>query len=95
LIQLLFGARYSDATYGYVGIRADRLDSLAIDSDGFEVETLIGIRACRARLKTSEVPCFESHRIHGVSNLSVFHDGLRILGVIIRERLRRDRILAT
>lgn len=95
LIHLLFGTRYSDATYGYVGIRANRLDSLAIDSDGFEVETLIGIRACRARLKTSEVPCFEAHRIHGASNLSVFHDGLRILGVIVRERLKRDRILAT
>lgn len=95
LLRVLFGARYSDATYGYIGIRADRLDALALDSDGFEVETLIGIRARRARLKTAEVPCFEAHRIHGTSNLRALHDGLRIFRVIVRERLRRYRALAT
>ena len=94
LLRVLFGARYSDATYGYIGVRADRLDALALDSDGFEVETLIGIRARRARLRTAEIPCYEAHRIHGTSNLRAFHDGLRIFRVIIRERLRRYRVLA-
>ena len=60
--------------------------------DGFEVETLIGIRAQRAKLKIAEVPCFESHRIHGNSNLHALRDGLRIFRVIIQERLRRYRV---
>lgn len=94
LLLMLFGARYSDATYGYIGVRADRLDRLGIDTDGFEVETLIGIRARRARLKTTEVPCYEAHRIHGTSNLRAFHDGLRIFRVIVSERLRRYRVEA-
>lgn len=95
LLRLLFGAHYTDATYGYIGIWADRLDWLGIDTDGFEVETLIGIRARRARLLTSEVPCYEAHRIHGNSNLSAIRDGLRIFRTIVRERLRRYRVLAS
>ena len=90
LIRLFYGARYTDATYGYIGIRADCVEKLGIDSDGFEVETLIGIRARRARLRTVEVPCFEATRIHGTSNLHAARDGMRILRVIIMERFRRN-----
>lgn len=88
LIRVLFGARYTDVTYGYFALWADRLDCLGIDSDGFEVETLIGIRAHRAGLRISEVACFEADRIHGVSNLSAAKDGVRIFKTIVRERLR-------
>jgi len=92
LLRLLYGAHYSDATYGYIGIWADKVGHLRLDSDGFEVETLIGIRAQRAKLKIAEVPCFESHRIHGNSNLHALRDGLRIFRVIIQERLRSYRV---
>lgn len=89
LIWLLFGARYSDGTYGFKGMWADRLDAFHIDTDGFEVELLIDIRAHRAAMRTIEVPCFESDRIHGSSNLNAARDGLSCLRVILRERLRR------
>jgi glycosyltransferase involved in cell wall biosynthesis len=89
LIRLLFGARYTDGTYGYKALWADRLDFIRIDTDGFEVELLIDIRAHRSGLRTVEVPCFETHRIHGYSNLNATRDGLRCLRVILRERLRR------
>jgi glycosyltransferase involved in cell wall biosynthesis len=91
LVRLLFGGRYTDATYGYIGIRTECVKKLGIDSDGFEVETLIGIRARRAGLKTTEVPCFEATRIHGTSNLHALRDGLRIFRVIVKERFRRNR----
>ncbi len=89
LIRLLFGAKYTDATYGYVGIRSDAVKKIGIDSDGFEVETLIGIRAHRAGLRIAEVTCFESTRIIGKSNLHALRDGVRILKVIFRERFRK------
>ena len=91
LLWLFYGAHYSDATYGYIGVRATCVEKLHIDSDGFEVETLIGIRARRAGLRTAEVPCFEAMRIHGTSNLNAARDGLRIFSVIVRERFRRYR----
>jgi glycosyltransferase involved in cell wall biosynthesis len=89
LIRLLFGAHYSDGTYGFKAVWADRLDRIRIDTDGFEVELLIDIRAHRAGLRIAEVPCFETNRIHGTSNLNAARDGLRCLRVILRERLRR------
>ena len=88
LIRILFGARYTDVTYGYFALWADRLDCLGIDTDGFEVETLIAIRTHRAGLRIGEVACFEADRIHGVSNLSAAKDGLRIFKTIVCERLR-------
>jgi glycosyltransferase involved in cell wall biosynthesis len=95
LIWLFFGSLYSDATYGYIAIRATSLDALNLDSDGFEIETLIGIRALRARLNTTEVPCYEASRINGVSHLSVLHDGWRIFRTIVGERMRRGhRVVA-
>ncbi len=93
LIRTLFGARYTDGTYGFKGMWADCLDTIRIDTDGFEVELLIDIRAHRAGLRTVEVACFETHRIHGNSNLNAFRDGLLCLRVILRERLRKYHAL--
>lgn len=89
LIWMLFGAHYTDGTYGFKGVWADCLDSIPIDTDGFEVELLVDIRAHRAALRTVEVPCFENHRIHGSSNLNALRDGIGCFRVIVRERLRR------
>jgi len=92
LMRLFFGAKYTDGTFGYKGIWADSLDFIRIDADGFEVELLIDIRAHRAGLRTVEVPCFETHRIHGNSNLNAARDGLRCFRVIVLERLRRYHV---
>ncbi len=54
--------------------------------DGFEIETLIHTRVAKARLSVSEVPSFEHLRIHGVSNLNTFRDGIRVLRAIFTER---------
>lgn len=94
LIRMLFGAHYTDGTYGYKGLWASKLDAIKIDTDGFEVELLIDIRAHRAGLRTAEVPCFETDRIHGSSNLNALSDGIRCFRVIVRERLRRYRVPA-
>ena len=91
LMLVLFGARFTDASYGYFAVRADRFDHLGIDSNGFETEILMNIRAHRAGLKIAEVPCFEGNRISGESNLSAFKDGFRIAGYIVREKLRGHR----
>lgn len=62
---------------------------LGCDCDGFEIETLISVRALKHKLRVAEVPSFEAERINGVSNLRPIRDGFRILGTILRERRRR------
>jgi glycosyltransferase involved in cell wall biosynthesis len=95
LIRLFFGARYTDGTYGFKALWARKLDAVRPDTDGFEVELLLDIRAHRAGLQIAEVPCFETNRIHGASNLNAMSDGLRCLRVILRERFRRYRVPTT
>ena len=90
LVNLLFQARFSDLCYGYNAFWKHCLDYVEIDSDGFEVETLINIRMHQARLKIEEVPSFEYQRIHGESKLHTFRDGWRVLKTIMRERGRKS-----
>ena len=59
--------------------------ALDLDCTGFEIETLINVRAARSGLEMREVPSHEHSRVHGVSNLRAMPDGWRILKVIIRE----------
>src|SRR4029077_2716924 len=89
LVRLLFGGRYTDLCYGYNAFWASVLPALALDGTGFEIETMMNIRALREGLIVAEVPSFERSRIHGVSNLRTFRDGARVLRTILRERVSR------
>lgn len=85
-VNLLFGTRYTDLCYGYNAFWRRCLPHLHVTCDGFEVETVINVRAARAGLKIVEVPSYERDRIHGLSNLNAWRDGKRALGAILRER---------
>jgi CheY-like chemotaxis protein len=87
LVRLLFGGRYSDLCYGYNAFWRDVLPALRLDCDGFEIETVMNIRALKARLKVVEVASFEGCRVYGTSNLRTIADGWRVLKTIFRERL--------
>ena len=91
LVNKLFGTQYTDLCYGYNAFWARHLHKLALDSPGFEVEALMGIRAAKARLRIHEVPSHERPRQHGASNLSAIRDGLRILRVIVNEKAKAPR----
>lgn len=86
LVNVLFRVRFSDLCYGYNAFWKYCLNSVDIDSDGFEVETLMNIRMHKARLKIVEVPSFEYKRLFGISKLHTFKDGWRVLKTIVRER---------
>lgn len=86
LVNLLFRTHFSDLCYGYNAFWKHCLDSVQIDCDGFEVETLLNLRMYKAKLDIIEVPSFEHGRIHGESNLRTFRDGWRVLRTIWKER---------
>ncbi len=85
-VRWLFGGRYSDLCYGYNAFWRHTLPALSLDVDGFEIETLMNVRALQAGLKVIEVPSFEARRIHGTSNLQTIPDGWRVLKTIWKER---------
>lgn len=87
MVNVLYGSQYTDLCYGYCAFWKRALPFLALDATGFEIETLMNIRALKARLKVYEVASFEDKRIYGESNLNTIKDGWRILRVILRERV--------
>ena len=108
VVNLSHGTRYSDLCYGFNVFWRKHVPVLDLDvasppshrgdgrlwGDGFEIETLIHMRVAEEGLRVAEVPSFEHPRIHGVSNLDAFSDGLRVLTTIVVERrraLRRHR----
>ena len=105
LVNLLYRTGYTDLCYGFNVFWKKHLPVLGLDAntvlpeddqgylwgDGFEIETLINIRIAAAKLSVAEVPSFEHSRIHGVSNLSAFSDGLRVLRTVLYERFIAPR----
>src|SRR5919106_612119 len=100
VVNALYGTSYSDLCYGYNAFWSGCLPLLGLDpgrsldgdeerrlwGDGFEVETLINVRIAKAGLHVTEVASFERNRLHGMSNLNAFSDGLRVLRTIAIER---------
>ncbi|MEV1173632.1 glycosyltransferase family 2 protein [Nonomuraea sp. NPDC049784] len=89
IVNVLYGTKYTDLCYGYNAFWARHLDVLDLDCDGFEVETLMNVRAAKAGLKVHEVPSHERTRIHGESNLRAVRDGFRVLKTILKEWRRQ------
>ena len=104
-VNLLYGTKYTDLCYGFNVFWQRHLSVLGFNAtailsadrsgrlwgDGFEVETLINIRIAGAGLAVAEVPSFERSRMYGVSNLSAFSDGIRVLRTILYERFAVPR----
>ena len=99
VVNAMFRTRYSDLCYGYnafwakhlpvFGLSPDSPGQQPVWGDGFEIETLLNLRAATVGLSIVEVPSFEHDRIHGTSNLNTFRDGQRVLRTIVTERWRR------
>src|SRR3954447_9048038 len=107
VVNVLFGTDFTDLCYGYNAFWRHVVPSLQLPAptlprpvdggklwgDGFEIETMINIRAAADGMKVGEVGSVEHARIHGESNLNTFRDGLRVLRTIFSEygRMRRQR----
>lgn len=91
IVNLLFHTRYTDLCYGFNAIWSRCVPSLDLESTGFEFETLLNIRAAKAGLDVCEVPSYENQRLNGTSNLNAVRDGVRILRLILHERLEYGR----
>jgi len=88
LVKALFGGKFTDLCYGFCAFWRDLVPLLELDGTGFEIETMLNIKALRLGCRIVELPSFEAQRIHGESNLRTFPDGFRVLRTIFAERLR-------
>ncbi|UXA20751.1 glycosyltransferase family 2 protein [Mycobacterium sp. SMC-4] len=95
LVNQIFDTDFSDLCYGYNAFWRRNLSCLNLPpveaaepqwGDGFEIETVINVRAARSGWLIREVGSFEGPRIYGRSNLNAVTDGMRVLRTIRRER---------
>jgi glycosyltransferase involved in cell wall biosynthesis len=91
LVNRIYKTAYTDLCYGYNAFWRRALPAILPDCGGFEVETVLNVRAAKAGLRVVEVPSIEHPRIHGNSKLRPVRDGLRVLRTILREWERRPR----
>jgi glycosyltransferase involved in cell wall biosynthesis len=102
LVNVIYRQRFTDLCYGYMAFWRDVLPCFGLTvgnaedgyqwGDGFEIEAFLNVRAAKSGLAIVEIPSFEHQRIHGVSNLRAFSDGLRVLRTISRERFQRRQL---
>jgi hypothetical protein len=90
-VNRIYKTSYTDLCYGYNAFWRRALPAILPDCQGFEVETVLNVRAAKAGLHVVEVPSVEHLRIHGTSNLRPVRDGLRVLRTILREWERKPR----
>jgi len=103
LVNVLFAATYTDLCYGYNAFWRYCLDVIDLPDtetldpqwgDGFEIETMVNVRAVARGLTIAEVHSLEANRIHGESNLNAVRDGLRVLRTIVSEFHSHARVKA-
>ena len=84
--NFLLGTSHTELCYGHMAFRHSRLEELDLRASGFEIETELVVKACRAGLAVVEVPSFESPRRYGTSNLNTFRDGWRVMTLLRQVR---------
>ena len=94
LVNLLFGARFTDLCYGYCAFRRELLERVVLDADGFEIEMQLIARMYLSGVEVIEAPSFEARRNYGQSNLRTFRDGWRILMSMLAERRNAQSVVA-
>jgi glycosyltransferase involved in cell wall biosynthesis len=87
LVRSIFGGKYTDLCYGYNAFWKRVLPKLDLNCSGFEIETMMNVRALKAGLKIIEVPSFEYPRVHGNGRLRTIPDGWRVLKTIFSEAM--------
>jgi glucose-1-phosphate cytidylyltransferase len=92
MTRFLFGGHYTDLCYGYNAFWKRHLVLLDLDADGFEIETMMNLRALYCGLKVVEISSFEARRRFGDSRLRPVPDGFRVLRTVLREWLRRPSL---
>jgi len=75
----------SDLLTGTFAIKKEKFRALNLQSKGFEIETEIFTKAVKRNFRIGEVPCAYASKKE--SRLNIFIDGLKILRVLLRQKI--------
>lgn len=91
LVNLLFGAAFTDSLVIYRAMRRDFLERAGLLDVSLPqcVTVLTCIRAAKTGARTLDIPGDEPKRIGGATKMNPWIDGWRVLSVIVGEYLQR------
>jgi glycosyltransferase involved in cell wall biosynthesis len=95
--NLLFGTKYTDICSGYTAFSKEAFQKLNLESDGFEMEQELVVKAKLGGLKVIEIPHKYDLRIYGESKTRDLTQGLKneLWIIMVRFRfvsLKRERL---
>jgi glycosyltransferase involved in cell wall biosynthesis len=91
VINVLFGASFSDAMMGFRAYRIAAFKTMEIDEDGLTFPTQGSIEFTKYGYRVAEVGASEPKRIGGVRKAHNFYTGLALLRMIAKEYFRPIR----
>jgi glycosyltransferase involved in cell wall biosynthesis len=80
IVNLIYGSNYTDICYGFVALNRTAIQKLSpiLESNHFDIEAEMFVKAQKLGLIVVEVPSIEYLRKSGESNLNSFRDGFKI-----------------
>ena len=88
LCNFVSGLNVTDSMNGFRILTKKAIEKMNIESNRFDIEGEITIKAGKLKLKVVEIPTIEDERHHSDSRLHTFNDGSIILKRIIKEAFR-------
>lgn len=88
ILRAFFGVKLTDALHLYVVARREVAQGLVVRGRGFEWCVEFPIRLHQGKFSYTELPMQERRRLAGESKVNALTDGFRILGHMIRWKLR-------
>lgn len=88
-IMALTGKVVTDSQTGFRAVKRYVLDSLNLESDGYEIETEITVKGLRNGFSFKETPITVERRKYNVSKLKLLSDGTRILKTILKAKVAK------
>lgn len=85
LVNLLFGANYTDVLIGFRAYRRESFSKLKMTAAGLDWSVQMPIQFAKVGFKIAEIPVDEPKRIGGQRKMSPFKTGWKILKIIIKE----------
>jgi glycosyltransferase involved in cell wall biosynthesis len=89
VVNLLYSSNFTDICYGFVALNKTAIKKLSpiLESNNFDIEAEMFVKAQKLGLNVVEIPSIEYQRKYGVSNLHSFRDGLKIFQKIFGSAL--------
>lgn len=88
-IMVLTGKKITDSQTGFRVLKRKVVDSLSLQSDGYEIETEITVKSFRNGFTFKEVPIYIKRREYGISRIRLLSDGKKILKTIVTSSLSK------